>query len=287
MLCRRLRHGHRAAPLTAGPYRCTPGSGRPMWPPRLSVSRQPLTGQEDGAVRRWGRRCCCRRGERRRGTSPHLPPAQRGAEAERRPPRRHRSALPRVGGRGRGTRGGYAAPGAARGGGQRHLVSGRGAAPLPLRPRSGGDRRERPRGERRRGVPVPKIPPPPTAAGSGRSPALRGRRLQRDLQRGLPPVRAAFAVGKALLPPAVQGWVAGTRVAPRLPPGRVGPLGLPRREEGGVWLRERRLGGNGQLCLLGCPGPHPGYPHRPRAPRVGCPTCPPCFTCPTSHRNGH
>lgn len=66
-------------PFPAGPYRCTPGSCRPVWPLRLSVSRQPFTGQEAAP-------CGAERGgaaaaERRRGTSLHLLPAQLGAEA--------------------------------------------------------------------------------------------------------------------------------------------------------------------------------------------------------------
>lgn len=44
------------------------------------------------------------------------------------------------------------------------------------------------------------------------------------------PVRAACRCGKALPLPAFLGWVEGAQADPRLPPGRVGPAGLPRRE---------------------------------------------------------
>lgn len=74
-LRRRLRkaaHRH-SRRLTADPYRCTASSCRPVWPPGLSVSRQPFTGQEDGAEGGGAT------AKRRRGTSPHLLPAERGA----------------------------------------------------------------------------------------------------------------------------------------------------------------------------------------------------------------
>lgn len=65
-------------PFPAGPYRCTPGSCRPVWPLRLSVSRQPFTGQEDGTVRRWERRCCCRGEASRHLASPAAGSARGG-----------------------------------------------------------------------------------------------------------------------------------------------------------------------------------------------------------------
>lgn len=138
-----------STPFPAGPYRCTPGSCRPVWPPRLSVSRQPFTGQE-------GRRRAAAEGggaaaaERRRGTSLHLPPAQLGAEAE--VPHRQAAPLcprPKGGGGGREPAGGGGVPlhrprraragaGLARGERQRHPLAGRGAA-APRCARRGGD----------------------------------------------------------------------------------------------------------------------------------------------------
>lgn len=175
------------------------------------------------------------------------------------------------GGCGRGIRGGRAG----RGGGAGSLPvpgsdtwwPGLGRRRCASAPGASAGTRGSGRGRAQERAQVPKIPPsvpPPLLRGAGEARRSGGRRLQLDPQRGLVPVRAACRCGEGALAPSVSrvgGGGTGCSSA------ALGTRGAGRAaQERGVWRRERRLGGKGQLRLRDLRA------RRPRAPRTGRPS---------------